>query len=288
MDGSTSRTKFKRKVLQKCQDLPDHLRFNPYILKGYRPLLTTKECLKSLLYFHNETFNIYSHLFAFMYFTASSSIYNSVWNEGCYHVRVFVVISFLVSTLPFLASVAYHLFMPHVSGCRTYRWLLKVDVVGVWCMTSVGAVPQLWSVTYCHSAVQTGAVTLYATVSAFALWIILVYDSAIHRVVALTLQYFFRIGFHVFRMCPWSGGHPYAFLLMTVVDMLAAPGALVNGLKIPERQFPGKLDYLGNGHTIMHVVSFFVVLVSRRSLLLDMEWYNTSPCMRGAPGNHTL
>lgn len=48
-------------TLCKLQDLPSHLKFNPFVYKGYRPPMSTKECLKSLLYVHNETFNTYSH-----------------------------------------------------------------------------------------------------------------------------------------------------------------------------------------------------------------------------------
>lgn len=48
--------------LCKINDVPQYLRFNPFILTGYRvPAMTSKECLKSLGYFHNETVNILTH-----------------------------------------------------------------------------------------------------------------------------------------------------------------------------------------------------------------------------------
>ena len=150
--------------------------------------------------------------------------------------------------------------------------------MGVWCITSLGAVPQLTTVMCCHALLRVGGMIIYFAISLVALWIILTYDSAKHRVIALTVQYLFRVGLHIFRLCPLSGGHPYAFTLMTVVDLLAAPGALINGLKVPERWLPGKVDYIGNGHTLMHVISFFVVLVSKRAFLLDLEWYMDNPC----------
>ncbi|KAM8703063.1 hypothetical protein ACLKA7_005406 [Drosophila subpalustris] len=43
------------------QDMPKYLQFNPYVLKGYRPLQTFKGCLLSLFYWHNETINILTH-----------------------------------------------------------------------------------------------------------------------------------------------------------------------------------------------------------------------------------
>ena len=41
--------------------MPDHLKFNPYIHEGYRPLASLAGCIKSLAYFHNETINILTH-----------------------------------------------------------------------------------------------------------------------------------------------------------------------------------------------------------------------------------
>ena len=41
--------------------MPAHLKFNPYIYDGYRPLASLTGCIKSLAYFHNETVNILTH-----------------------------------------------------------------------------------------------------------------------------------------------------------------------------------------------------------------------------------
>ena len=41
--------------------LPEHLQLNEYIYTGYRVDLSTWECIKSLFYLHNESFNVYSH-----------------------------------------------------------------------------------------------------------------------------------------------------------------------------------------------------------------------------------
>ncbi|XP_076043506.1 uncharacterized protein LOC143026643 isoform X4 [Oratosquilla oratoria] len=49
-----------RKLLRRTE-IPRHLQFNPYIDSGYRPLLTARECVLSLLYLHNETVNIITH-----------------------------------------------------------------------------------------------------------------------------------------------------------------------------------------------------------------------------------
>lgn len=47
--------------LCRIDQLPRHLQFNRYIANGYRRPLSMLQCLNSVLYLHNESFNIYSH-----------------------------------------------------------------------------------------------------------------------------------------------------------------------------------------------------------------------------------
>ncbi|XP_049776789.1 progestin and adipoQ receptor family member 4 isoform X3 [Schistocerca cancellata] len=47
--------------LLRFRDMPAHLRFNPHIRAGYRPLQGVRGCLASLFYLHNETINILTH-----------------------------------------------------------------------------------------------------------------------------------------------------------------------------------------------------------------------------------
>ena len=63
-DGKTDgRTTSDERPLQnyRITEVADHLRFNPFILEGYRSNLNFKQSLLSLFYLHNESTNIYSH-----------------------------------------------------------------------------------------------------------------------------------------------------------------------------------------------------------------------------------
>jgi len=55
-------------------DMPEHLRFNPYIVTGYRPTSTFWGSLHSLLYFHNETVNIFTHGESLILITCNNSL----------------------------------------------------------------------------------------------------------------------------------------------------------------------------------------------------------------------
>lgn len=52
--------KGKMHLLQ-WREMPRHLQFNPYIMTGYRPLLSPWGCINSIFYMHNETVNILTH-----------------------------------------------------------------------------------------------------------------------------------------------------------------------------------------------------------------------------------
>ena len=47
--------------LHSVGDIPAYLQYNKFILTGYRCNLNTHDCIHSLLYWHNETLNIYTH-----------------------------------------------------------------------------------------------------------------------------------------------------------------------------------------------------------------------------------
>uniref|UniRef100_A0A8D8M094 Progestin and adipoQ receptor family member 3 n=2 Tax=Cacopsylla melanoneura TaxID=428564 RepID=A0A8D8M094_9HEMI len=57
-------------TLLSYHEAPIHLRFNPYILSGYRGYLSTKMCIESIFWMTNETINIWSHIFGWMLFLA--------------------------------------------------------------------------------------------------------------------------------------------------------------------------------------------------------------------------
>lgn len=60
-DAEIEQVKAPRQRLLQIHEMPRYLQFNPYIISGYRNMLSTKGSVKSLFYFHNETINILTH-----------------------------------------------------------------------------------------------------------------------------------------------------------------------------------------------------------------------------------
>lgn len=281
--------------LLEVKELPPHLQFNPRVKKGYRPPMNSNDCLKSICYVHNESFNIYSHgtqlyvlLESFMkyslaalalcYFALTSWLdYSKVWfSESPGIITFFIALDYLSSVVPFTASVVYHLFMPHISGMYTYKVLLMVDVCGVWFSCTFGAFSIIYCSLQCTAWLRNCYLMLYAVVSLACLFSLVMSKSAKDRVVPLTVQFCVRVISHFIRLSPIGSGHPSAVSYNIMMDIFAAAGALINALHIPERWIPGKVDYMFNGHTLMHISAFVTLIFGRKGFILDMLWLSTN------------
>lgn len=187
-------------------------------------------------------------------------------------VKCFIVLDYISSCFPFIVSVVYHVFMPHNSGNATYNVLLKLDVCGVWFSCTFGALSLIYCSLNCTPWLRNCYLLLYAIISCVCLLHLILSSSAKDRVIPLAIQFCFRSATHFVRLTPLGSGHPSAIPYFIVMDFIAGPGALINALHIPERWIPGKVDYLFNGHNLMHIAAFLSIATSRKGFLLDMLW----------------
>lgn len=199
-------------------------------------------------------------------------------------VSAFILGDFVCTLLPFALSILYHTFMPHHSGEKTYLQLLKLDVFGVWWCCTLGPISNFYTGLYCTRGLMVAYFVLYTSFSLYVLYYLMVVDCKRKRVAALTAQFFVRLLIHPLRLSSLSLSGTTAVKYYFVMDLISAVGAVINALHIPERWFPGKLDYVLNGHTLMHVAALASVAVARQGFLRDMTWLNN---VGVCPGNVT-
>jgi len=132
--------------LLKWTQVPPHLKFNPYIHDGYRPLASSTGCIKSLGYFHNETINILTHGIPVLYITLFSSTMIP-WDEINVPILPYTHLASIIS--PWVGSFTYHTFMNHDAGNSIYKRLLQLDMLGIWVTQSIGALTGVIAATYC-------------------------------------------------------------------------------------------------------------------------------------------
>lgn len=254
---------------------PPHLRFNPFVRGGYRPLCSGGGCLRSLFYLHNELGNIYSHgvpLVAFVLLVpgALPGAPGAVWWLGAGHCVALVA--------PPLGSVLYHLFMSHRQGPRLYRRLLAIDVAGVAVVNGLGAVPIIYSWLPCQPWPRGAALGLYGGLSLLALRSAVSAASSARRLAAFAGPALFRLLVLGFRAAGLGGGAPGALSCYGRMDALALLGGAVNAARVPERWSPGRFDYWGNSHQLMHLLVVLGLLNLHWGVAQDLQWVVQNPC----------
>lgn len=138
-------------------DLPEWYQDNAFILHGYRPVTnSSRASFASLLYLHNETINIYSHLLpAILFLAAEGGMYQYL------HVRYpnataldhVVFAFFLLTAVVCLGfSATYHTLLNHSAHIANV-WL-RLDLVGIVVLTLGDFVSGILMVFYCEPLYQ--------------------------------------------------------------------------------------------------------------------------------------
>ena len=192
--------------------------------------------------------------------------------------RLFVTLDVLSTTLPFALSVIYHTFMPHIYGAQLSKRLLKVDVFGVWFAATFGSLSGIYVSLYCFPSICRIYLMIYLLLSLVVLYYLVVVDCKKKRVIALSIQFFFRSFIQLIRLTPLVTVPVMAFYYYFLMYIVSSIGALINALHIPERWYPGKCDYILNGHSLMHVAAIVSIALGRHGLLTDFTWYTNPTC----------
>ncbi|CAG0917748.1 unnamed protein product, partial [Notodromas monacha] len=258
--------------------VPVHLRFNPFVLTGYRGALDAWSSVASLLYLHNETINILTHLSPLLYVMIRGK---SLVPWDNVDVPLLPVFALVASGSSWVGSSLYHLFMNYNHDPRWYKRLLTFDMIGIWVTQSFGALTTVTAACYCLSALwRFVCVATYALLSLWGLSKVLVARDAVERRLSFLFMFLFRMGLLMLRLSPVGGGSPDALPGIILQDAVPCIGAVISATHVPERWFPGRLDYACNSHNIMHVLVvaglFFMVSATGADLL----WMSTND-----PGN---
>lgn len=153
-DNSTLLQKAKTQVLLLFDELPAWAKDNEHILSGWRPETNSYwECLKSMGYIHNESGNIYTHLFAALWMVVLGSWwreYANYWYPASNSDDAIVfLLFFLGGTVCYLLSTAYHVFSNHSHAAHLF--CLKLDFLGILTVIAGCFPPGLWYTFPCTS-----------------------------------------------------------------------------------------------------------------------------------------
>lgn len=281
-----SRSKYEYELLE-WKDMPKYLQFNPYVLNGYRPLTTFKGCLLSLFYWHNETINILTHAIPIFYILAVVPGLMP-WENGY---RFLSFCHVFGSLAPWCGSFVYHLFMNIEKGEDVYYRLLKLDMVGIWVSQSFGALPLVTATTLCFTFKWKWCIIIsYCLLSLWGLYKALTASSPWQRRLCFALPFTMRSILTFLRTIGIVGSNRITMshvYLQLVVDGVSILGGAIGAMRIPEKWFPGLVDYYLNSHNIMHVLVVVAVYSMHQATIRELAWMSTAQCGNGGSMNVT-
>lgn len=74
------------------------------------------------------------------------------------------------------------------------------------------------------------------------------------RRLCFLLPFVMRMSIWVMRASSYGGGDPAAFQHVILQDLVSIVGAAIGAMHVPEKWFPGTVDFYLNSHNIMHVL----------------------------------
>lgn len=281
-DLSTKRRN-SHKITLKMHQVPQFVR-EPYIMSGYRDTdnITLHQCIATLFTVHNETFNIWSHIFAaiaiIVYSTSVFYQHGVIGNP-----LIYPLVCFATSVcLAFTSSWFAHLFCCMSWTVRHTCFYIDYASISVFTFTAgLGFI--------CYSRpLDDDAFILHRHPLVFisisiSLSFINMFLCCLSRHRYRKYRFFIRTGTYVFKYffdispfmmrCLTSSStcDPVTVSYFKRHMLCYGISAFVNATRLPERLLPGFFDFLGYSHHIFHVLLTIGNFDAFNALMWDMR-----------------
>nr|CAD7424877.1 unnamed protein product [Timema monikensis] len=180
---------------------------------------------------------------------------------------------------PWIGSFLYHLFMNLDRGEMIYYRLLQLDMLGIWVSQSFGALPMVTATVYCLPWVFRWIIIFfYCLLSIWGLYKAMTAWSPWERRLCFLLPFMMRVLLFILRNSSYGGGDPTGMMHVVLQDGVSAIGGMVGALHIPEKWFPGTMDFYLNSHNIMHVLVVMAVYSMHQATVRDLVWMTQVDC----------
>lgn len=268
--------------LYNYHDIPYFLRGNPYVTSGYRAFLSIRLCFKSLFVLSNESINIWSHLvgfFFFFYLLLADNLVRIPENNGTFSDHVVLTLLLIGFMISMFFSACYHLFCCHSE--KVFHLWLSLDLAGISLGLCACYIPAIYYAFYCHVTWQgiylIGVVLLTVISLAFQFHpLFLTSRWASRRLLLFCGLVAYGIGpsLHwALLLGGWNNFTVRLFLPKVVVMYLLGVLALgFYAFKIPERYFPGKVNFVGSSHQWWHLFIVLAYYWWHRSNVIYMKY----------------
>ncbi|KAI9261631.1 hemolysin-III related-domain-containing protein [Phascolomyces articulosus] len=262
-----------RKKLLTWSEIPEWMRFNPYILSGYRPPSDSYlTCLKSTVKLHNESLNIWTHFFGLIMIIINL-VQFLIWQqdisllkEGFHTTADMLMFVFYLGCIGCLScSCIYHTFACHSKNVSVA--CNSIDYLGIICNNIGSWLLGFHYYFYCEPKLQVFYMITYLIICGTATIVLMIPSLQAEKYMWMRTITFLFVG-----LCGIIGLAHSA--IIHGLDMMFAmgfgktlmmggfylSGALVFAFRWPERSYPGKCDIWFQSHTIFHILCLIAIL----------------------------
>ena len=253
---------------------------NPYMMRGFRPVPSRVAAIaRSVLELHNQTVNIWTHLFAlavfagFLYETLAVDEFFAAHATPAHRVAHAL---FLLSVMyTFVVSVVFHSCNCH--SVRTYERVAFLDFSGVFVIIVASTLACIYYGYACDPGLRTlyltTAVLLYGVLSVAGVltrvhWLRVAIAAFLTSVVPVTLLSLWTLHRGSVTQEVWVVGWKFLF------------GFLLYGMafffytsKFPERWYPRLFDIFGASHQLWHVFGILAAFWQYHCLHFFYRYY---------------
>ncbi|CAL8576031.1 hypothetical protein XPA_001923 [Xanthoria parietina] len=274
-------------VLKQWTQIPGWQQDNEYILSGYRPQTESFiRCIKSLAYIHNETVNIYSHLFGAAFFSILPAyLYTALLTPDEMKVTradIIVFSTFFYGVaICFLLSSTYHIISNHSPNVQKFG--NQLDYLGIVILMWGSTIPSIYYGFHCDPRLQR---VYWFNVSVLASLCIIAtlhpnfrhptfrpYRAAMYAGLGLSAVIFV---IHGILLHGWSLQNQRMSLdWMALMATFNLVGATVYAARIPEKLCPYRYDIFGSSHQILHVAVVLAGVAHMVGLFRAFQFHHT-------------
>ncbi|KAI8990083.1 putative hemolysin-III channel protein Izh2 [Pilobolus umbonatus] len=274
----------KKRVLD-YNEIPAWMHDNVYITGGYRPQTNSyRECITSLFYLHNESVNIWSHLLGFFLFLILGLKF--LWSQphvesltGYDYAYFFIFIAGALMCLGF--SAVFHCFSCHSERVAA-NWN-RCDYAGITCLIVGSFFPVIYYGFHCHHVLQIVYLTSIVILGIFTAIVTLMkhFRTPAYRWIRASL--FLALGLFgvvptIHGICIYGFHNSLSTISLIHLGTMAFSyifGALIYGLRFPERAIPGKVNYFGASHQIFHICVIIALIAHYLGVLNAMAFWHS-------------
>ncbi|XP_043266773.1 progestin and adipoQ receptor family member 3 [Venturia canescens] len=273
----------KMRRLLPYEEAPEYLQHNPFIFHGYRGYLTTKLCLESVFWWTNETINIWSHVFGWMLFLGLTLYDICLLNiHAPFGDKVLVTLLLVCFQACMILSSVYHTF-----SCRSekdYWCFLSFDLFGIALSLLAIYMSGVYYAFWCHKELQR-----FYLITVLMIFILAMVLQIPKLEVDGNIKLMVFVAWAIYGVLPtfhWGvamGGMDNPMVSMLVPRVLGM--YVISGLafaiyvsKLPERLFPGSVDYIGSSHQWWHALVVLALYYWHNTGMIYVEYRMNHGC----------